>query len=470
MAFPSITFIFFFLPLTLLCYRLVPMKWKNKTLFAASLVFFCWRDFSSLLLLLFSLALNYYVGTWIERQESLPARRLILAGGLASNLFIWSGYRLLPILYEAFPHLFIEAPSLLPLGLCFYTLQGIGYLVDIYRREARAQSSLSAYGVYAAMFPRVPCGPLVRYTDFRRELAHRSLSRDKLAEGIWRFSTGLSKKVLLADNIAGLWQQVQATPAPGAAAAWLGAIAFAFWLYFDLSGCCDMAVGLGRMLGFTLPENFNLPYTAVSLWDFFKRWFSTLTSWLRDYLYRPLKGKGGRIRKVFAILVVGVLAGTWYGIGWQFVVWGLYCALLLAGERYLWGKALAKAPKLARQALTFLLVLIGWVSFSAESIPAALAYLAAMFGAKGAGLKQAGYLFSSYWMILVFCVLGAGGWLRRWLGQLGAHLPQQRPSKDSEARPLWKEILAPLAVLVLMVLCTAYLVGGSALPSWFMRF
>lgn len=457
MAFPSITFIFFFLPLTLFCYYQVPMKWKNHLLFAASLLFYAWGDPASLLLLLFCLIMNYYTGIWLERQDNMPLRRLALTGGLTANLFIWSSFRFLPALSALFPHLFTDPTSPLPLGLSFYTLQGISYLIDIYRGEIRAQGSFTAYGVYIAMFPKILGGPLVRYADLRRELAHRSLNREKLADGIWRFCCGLGKKVLLADTIAGLWLQVQATPAPGAAAAWLGMTAFAFALYFDLSGVCDMAVGLGKMLGFSFPESFHLPYTAASLWDFSKRWFGTLTGWFRDYFYRPLKGKGGTARKVFLFLAAGVLMGIWYGRGWQFALWGLYSALLLAGERYFWGKKLAKAPRLLRQGITFLLILLGWVFFSAESVPAALGYFAVMFGTKGWGLGQAGYLFSSYWLILILCILAAGSGPRRLTQRL------------AEKKPALKGVLTPVAVLALMVLCTACLVTGGRSLSWFMR-
>lgn len=444
----GITFIYLFLPITLFIHQQVPMKRKNAVLLAASLLLYGWCDPTLLLAVLLSLPLNYFIGLALERQERPLGRRLLLAVGIFGNLLPWGFYKLAPFLSERLSFPCWPSPLPAAVGFSLYTLQAVGYLAEIFRGESRAQRSFAAYSVYAAMFPKMPAGPALRSQDVRRELVRRPLGLAGQAEGIWRFTLGLAKKLLLADSLSAAWRQLEALPKPGAAAAWLGIGIFGLALYFELSGLCDMAVGLGRLLGFSLPESFELPYTALSLRDFWRRWQSTLYGFLKTHLLSNKKGA----KKALLLLAAGVIGGLCYGFCWTAPVWGLYHGLLLAGECCLWGRVLEKAPTALRRGVTLLLVLLGWVMLGAEDLAGLWALLQALFGRNGGGLRQALSLASSCLPALIFALTGALGGARR----LGRWLKARHPKLT--------EMLQPAVTAVLMLLCTAFLVGAPAAP------
>lgn len=447
MAFSSLIFLYIFLPLALLCCWLTPSRWKNAVLLGVSLLFFAWGQPKGVLLLLASLILNLYGGLWLERQSTKRSRRVALAAGVTGNLL------LLGLQYPAF--MVRNSPVIMGISLC--TLQGISYLADIYRREVRAQGSFVTYGTYAAMFPKMVAGPLTRYGELRGDLARRSFSGAQAAAGFERFVVGLSKKVLLADRMSELRTQIQASVQPGAAVAWVGLLAFSLEFYFVFSGYSDMAVGLGRMLGFRLPENVNFPFSALSLKDFWRRWNVTLFTWLRDYIYRPLSGSRNALRRVAATLLCAVFGSLWYGIRGNLLLFGLYSGLMLLGEHFLWGRALEKSPKPLRRVLTMIAVLLGWVFFSAESTSAAFRYLGCLLGLHGVEMSKALYLISCYWLILLLCLLLTGKWM------------YQLPQKLEQRLPQLKKVLSLVAVLLLLGCCTACLLNGSSVPSWIAR-
>ena len=371
MVFSSFTFLLLFMPCVILMYRIMPPKARMPFLFAASLLFYGWGNPAWLLLLAFSMTLNW------------GGAQLMMRGGQRSKgwFVVLIVLNLLPLLifkYAGFlrdtwnallPWKLSWADLPLPAGISFFTFQAMSYLFDVYRGEARVQRNYVTFGTYLAMFPQLVAGPIVRYIDLEEQLiAHPKPDTAQMRQGLQRFAVGLGKKVLLADAMGRLWSQMNADfTQAGAMGAWVGLLAFSFQIFFDFSGYSDMAIGLGHMMGFTMPENFDRPYRARTLTEFWRRWHMTLTDWFKAYVYIPLGGsRRGRIRRDINVLVVWALTGLWHGAGWNFVLWGLYFAVLLVLEkRYLLNNPRwERIPAALRQAFTFLLVMGGWALFS----------------------------------------------------------------------------------------------------------
>jgi len=416
----------------------MPRRAKNSFLLAASLLFYLVGAGPYILILLGSIAWNYWATLRIEGAEG-ASRKLWLALSVAVNLapllvykyagfavstadtLGWAGIAGLPR-----PNLF------LPAGISFFTFQGIAYAIDIYRREIPACRSLPDYALFKAFFPQLIAGPIVRYHYVARELPGRAHSLAGVESGLVRFGFGLGKKILLADNLGRVsdsifrLDRVDLTPS----SAWLGVLCYAFQIFFDFSGYSDMAIGLGQVFGLTLPENFRQPYRAASITEFWRRWHITLSTWFRDYLYIPLGGnRRGAFRTGLNLVVVFFLCGLWHGAAWTFVVWGLYHGALLLVERSLkirWGVAPAGMPG---RVLTFLFVLVGWVFFRSQSVPQALAFLRTMFGFSGPAaplFSTAHYLTNNnicYLVLAAACAFwpeprARRGWLAGFIGSL----------------------------------------------------
>lgn len=390
MLFSSAIFLFLFLPFFLIAYYLLPRRWHNTFLFGASLVFYAWGEGPVVLVLLLSALINFAAGRLVENGHRRTGLLLSLVGSL-SLLFY---YKYANFLVDSV-HGFAEAFALpiadnltlaqiaLPIGISFYTFQGISYTLDIYWGRIRANRSFLDYGTYVAMFPHQIAGPIVRYADIAPELADRTVTLDKFGVGAERFIIGLAKKVLLANTFAGVADTVFNAP-PGsypASTAWLGIVAYTLQIYFDFSGYSDMAIGLGKLVGFDFKENFNYPYIARSIQDFWRRWHISLSSWFRDYLYIPLGGnRGSKIRTYRNLLIVFFVTGLWHGASWNFIIWGLYHGLFLLIERAGLGKRLERVWAPLAHAYTLLVVLVGWVFFRAADLPTAVAYLQKMAG------------------------------------------------------------------------------------------
>lgn len=434
MTFSSIIFLYFFLPLSLLCHNLVPVRWKNSVLLTASLIFFAWSKPVLLLILPLYILIVYLLGIILERQDIEAYRKVVAAAGMA--------FSLIPLLQELFC---TEISLYLRAAAALITIHSITYLAEIYRRESRAQASFAALGVYLIMFPRALAGPVTHYNDLRPALARRSVDTERAADGILRFCIGLGKKVLLADRLYALWAQIDATSAPGAAAEWLGIGAFCLATWLGFSGYCDMAIGLGDLFGFDFPENFFYPLAALSIREFYRRWNATLFSWMRDHVTEPLCGKKPSRTAVVMILST-VLAAFFYGGHPTLLLWGLYAGLLLAGEYFLWGRFLEKMPRFVRRVITLLLILIGCIFFSAESFPDVIHGFAALVGLNGHGLGQAFYLVGSYWLVLLLAICSVNHWPRTlWM-------------KLIDRFPALQQWFRPAAILVLLTCCTAYLI------------
>ena len=399
MPFSSIHFIFLFLPLTLAVYFLVPPAKRSVFLVISSLFFFAWGDPSHFPLLIFTILLHYFAGIQLSRlleaQKPLAARNLLyLMVGL--DLLILIFYKYLGFFaaqLQALTHLPLNISArALPIGISYFTFSGISYLVDLYNQAVPPERSLLRFSSYLVMFPKLIQGPITRYGDVKDDLQVPDLTSDNLAWGIRKFILGLAKKVLLADNLLIVSNKIFTTDPRliGSGLAWFGLVTLALVIYFDFSGYTDMAIGLARMLGFKLPENFNNPYQAVSITDFWRRWHMTLTAWFRTYVFQPLEFKRRRekhFRLQSNILIVFILSGLWHGASWNFVIWGAYYGVLLAIEASGFGKALKKLPLLLQRLYTLLLVMGGWVFFRLADLTAWKPFFSALFGSNGwAGL------------------------------------------------------------------------------------
>jgi len=391
MVFSSPTFICLFLPLTLAWYFLLPRSANNAVLVGASIVFYGWGDpVAALALIVPSVLMNFQLGRMIAAAEG-PRRRSVLILSVAVNLAILIAFKYTRFILGNLNDVlvFLGAPTVhvpeipLPLGISFFTFHILSYLIDVYRGSLPPQPSLSAFALYIINFPQLIAGPIIRYRQIADQLAARTTTLDDFEYGVLRFVTGLGKKLLIADPIGQIADIVfgVAPPELTTGAAWLGVSCYALQIYFDFSGYSDMAIGLARMFGFRFPENFNYPYSAVSIQDFWRRWHMTLSAWFRDYVYIPLGGnRGGRWQTVRNLWLVFFLTGAWHGASWNFVIWGLWHGLFLALERLSPVAAmLERTPRILRTGYTLMVVLIGWVFFRAPTLDHALSYLGRMF-------------------------------------------------------------------------------------------
>jgi len=464
LVFSSLTFLFAFLPLTLAVYVLTPLRWRNFVLLMVSLVFYGWGEPVYITIMFVSILIDYTHGLLVEkyRADDRKARwfvgqsavfNLLLLGFFKYWDFLAANLSLLPGV--SIPQLGIP----LPIGISFFTFQTMSYTIDVYRRDAPVQRNIVNFGAFVTMFPQLIAGPIVKYKTVAAELNHRIHTAEGFALGARRFCAGLAKKVLLANAVGALWEECLAAQSAGTltvAGGWMGLFAFGFQIYFDFSGYSDMAIGLGQMFGFRFPENFDYPYLASSVTEFWRRWHMSLTSWFREYLYIPLGGnRGGTVRTLRNILIVWFCTGFWHGASWNFVLWGLYFALWLILEKYVFRGLLERTPGWVKHVYTILVVFVGWGIFAMEDLDVCGAYLARCFGAARLWSMADGFRLRSYALtfaalILASTTIGRDGW-----------------AKLSERA---QRILTPVLMALTLVLCTAYLVDGSYNPFLYFRF
>ena len=406
MVFSSATFLFVFLPAFFAVYYALPFRYRSAWILAASWIFYGWWRVDFLALLVIGAVTGWLVGARIERLRRVhPARaRLWLTCGVCVALGILAyfkyfnfGVDTLSALFGAFGLAGLSAwRVVLPVGISFYTFQVISYMVDVHREDAPVARSFVDVAAYVSLFPQLVAGPIVRYRELADQLVAREHSWERFSSGALRFMVGLARKVLIADAVAPLADAAYAAASPGFVGAWLGVAAYTIQIYFDFAAYSDMAVGLGRMMGFRFPENFDAPYHAVSITEFWRRWHMTLSRWLRDYLYIPLGGnRRGDRRTLVNLMTVMALGGLWHGAAWSFLLWGVWHGALLVTER-ITGMRRASSPRRAggtaaflRRAGTLCAVMIGWVVFRAESIPRAAVLYASMLGLRGLGPDEA---------------------------------------------------------------------------------
>jgi alginate O-acetyltransferase complex protein AlgI len=463
-------FLFYFLPVLLALHGVAPRPLRNPLLLAASLVFYAWGEPRHVLLLLVSIAVNYSAGLAIARAAARgrPGGSA-LAVGLAGNLALLGFFKYAGFLAEAVG-LSFAAPDL-PIGISFFTFQAISYLVDLQRGHARPQRDPLTLGLYISMFPQLIAGPIVRYRDIEPQLTERRIERAAFAEGVRRFAIGLAKKMLIANTVALPADRIFALP-PGeltAGLSWLAVACYTLQIYFDFSGYSDMAIGLGRMFGFRFRENFDHPYEARSVREFWRRWHISLSTWFRDYLYIPLGGgRGSPGRVAVNLWIVFLLCGLWHGASWSFVAWGAFHGLFLSLERSVWRGALARLPRPAAHLYTLLVVMVGWVFFRAETLAGALAMLQAMAGfGGGGGVAYSVALFTDarLWLVLALGAIGSTSLPLDLARRVAAELPRRTAAVELGVRGAQ---LVGLAVLLLV--CFAVVASDTYNPFIYFRF
>jgi len=455
---------FLYLPVVLAVYYLVPARWRNVWLFAVNLVFYGWGEPVYILLMLFSICINYYAGLFVEKYREADRKRAkaVLTADIVVNLAMlgfFKYYDLFASTLSMIPGLFVPTLGLtLPIGISFYTFQTMSYPIDVYRGDAEVQRSFVRFGTFVALFPQLIAGPIVRYKDIAAQLSFRAGSTEQFSSGVRRFCVGLGKKVLIANNIGLLWDIYAAMPdgQRTVAGAWMGILAFSLQIYFDFSGYSDMAIGLGRMLGFEFLENFSYPYISKSVTEFWRRWHISLGTWFRDYVYIPLGGnRCGRGRQLLNILIVWALTGFWHGANWTFLCWGLYYAVFLMLEKLFLLKGLKRVPVLAT-VYTLFVAVCGWVLFDLPTIGGALRYYGTMFGA-GAGLASAADLFylKNYGLTFLVAIVACTPLGKRVYDRLSDGV---------------RSVATPVLIAGVLVASTAYLVDATYNPFLYFRF
>ncbi len=473
MVFSSLTFLFYFLPAVLALYFLVPRRFKNIVLLIFSLAFYGWGEPVYILLMIFSIILDYSLGRWMHRlleKEDRRGAKRVLVLSVVLNLALLGFFKYTDFLIGSLNDLLglgIRKLSLpLPIGISFYTFQAMSYLIDLYRGDVPVQKSLVNFGTYVSLFPQLIAGPIVRMSTVSEQLDNRKETFDLFASGVRRFVTGLGKKVLLANNIGAVWTAISAQDVADlpVLTAWVGLAAFTFQIYFDFSGYSDMAIGLGRMFGFRFLENFNYPYTAVSITDFWRRWHISLSTWFKEYVYIPLGGnRCGKLKQVRNLLVVWMLTGVWHGASWNFVVWGLYFGVWLMLEKFFLRRWLEKAPRFVGHIYTMLLVMVSWAIFAFDSLGDGVAYLRALVGGYGAGLWNGAGLYTLYTSAILLVILIVAS----------SPLPMKlyrRAEGALRARPLVAGVLEAAPLLVIGALSVAFLVDSTYNPFLYFRF
>ena len=471
MVFSTVLFLFRFLPITLLLYYAVPYKFKNTVLFACSLVFYSWGEVKFFPIMVVLILINYVSGLLMERFEGHTGlRRVVLVFSIVGSLSMLVFFKYTNFLINSLNALAglsiapVAGLEVLPLGISFYTFQTMSYSIDVYRQDVKTEHNIIDFGAYVVMFPQLIAGPIVKYRDVSNQLHvyEGRITLDRIEQGVSLFVFGLAKKVLLADAIGQLWTDIigvkgSTTAAIGLANAstplvWLGVIAYSLQLYFDFSGYSMMGIGMGKMLGFDFPDNFNLPYISRSITEFWRRWHMTLSGWFREYVYIPLGGnRKGKARQIFNLFIVWLLTGIWHGANWNFICWGLYYFVLLMIEKLFLLPYLEKG-KIWPHVYTLFLVVVGWAMFVGNEYGVEFGLLFQKLFVWSSGVSPLYYL-RNYLVVLILSVLCC------------TEIPKK----------LWDEMLQVtwtrvLTVATLFVLSIAYVIGSDSHPFLYFNF
>ena len=461
MIFSSITFLFYFLPIVLGIYYIVPNKLKNMVLLIASMIFYFYGEPKYILIMIFSIIITYIFGILISKYKKKSKLFLILSiftvigilvyfkytNFIISNLNLWLSHKI-DFIYV-----------ILPIGISFYTFQLISYTIDVYREQVKVQTNIFKLAMYVSLFPQLIAGPIVRYSTIESQLEKREYSFDKFSLGVRIFIIGLGKKVLIANILGEITTFFAVTTEVNVLYYWIYAISNMLQIYFDFSGYSDMAIGLGKMFGFDLPSNFNYPYIATSITDFWRRWHISLGTWFRDYIYIPLGGnRVSKLKHIRNILIIWLLTGLWHGAAWNFVLWGLYFGILLLFEKFFLNKFIEKAPKILLRIYVLLTIMISFIIFSANSTEQLIQNISGLFGCGEIPLISAEsvYYLKSYFLVFVISIISS--------------------------TPIFKNILnikninkltnlfEPIYLLILFTICTSYIVDSSFNPFLYFRF
>lgn len=461
MVFSSISFLFYFLPITLLIYYIFPNKFKNIVLLVASMAFYFYGEPIYLVLMIISIFFTYIYGILIDKFRKYSKIFLILSICTSLGILVYFKYINFLIgninLWLSHKINFIEVA--LPIGISFYTFQMISYLVDVYRENAKVQKNIINLALYVSLFPQLIAGPIVRYTTIEEQLKKREYSFEKFAVGVRRFVLGLGKKVLIANCLGELNEIFLLSNDKSVMFYWIYGISSMLQIYFDFSGYSDMAIGIGKMFGFEFLENFNYPYCATSITDFWRRWHISLSSWFKDYVYIPLGGnRVNKIKWIRNIFIVWILTGLWHGAAWNFVIWGLYFGIILIFEKLFFGKFLEKIPKIISRFYVLSIVMISFIIFNGNGISQILENLTGLIGYKNIPFisNESIYYLKSYFVILLVGAIGA--------------TPIMKKLITFEKVKKAVNVLEPVFLICVLLICTGYIVDGSYNPFLYFRF
>ena len=481
MVFSSLLFLFRFLPIMLVVYYCTPRRFRNAVLFGGSLVFYAWGEPVYIVLILFSTLVAYCAGlrlSYYQKRENKRGQICSLTIACVVSLLLLGFFKYADFFLRMAGYMAgVEMPQLnlpLPIGISFYTFQTMSYVIDVYRKEVKVQKNFVTFGTYVALFPQLIAGPIIRYQTVEEQMVKRKETIDLFSKGIVRFMIGLGKKVLIANPIGDLFREIAGMGAADltTVSAWLGVIAFTLQIYFDFSGYSDMAIGLGHILGFRFPENFNYPYLSRSITEFWRRWHMTLGTWFREYVYIPLGGnRKGTIRQIFNLLVVWFLTGLWHGAGWNFILWGLYFFVLLLVEKLFLLREMGRWPKIFRHIYALFFIVLGWAVFACDDMSVLFSYLQSMFGVNvAAGNGIAAYYWQSYGWLLLILVIGSTQLPKKAVRSVCTWLCTVTGQRFPAGGERLVYVLRAAGLAVLLLISVALLVSGSYNPFLYFRF
>ncbi|MBP3326200.1 MAG: MBOAT family protein [Coprococcus sp.] len=475
MVFSSLTFLFLFLPIVLILYYIIPKQLKNLFILISGLFFYAWGEPIYVFIMIASTLIDYFAGLVIYKFGHKPAmRKAALIISVIMNLSLLGFFKYSGFIIENINHIFGTAygapTTLLPIGISFFTFQSMSYTIDLYRGNINVQKNPITFAAFVTLFPQIVAGPIVRYEDIADELEDRRIDVDTIWDGILQFVAGLGKKVLIANNIGTLWDTVKVMDfnTVPVATAWLGIAAYTLQIYFDFSGYSDMAVGMGKILGFHFPKNFDYPYESKSITEFWRRWHMTLSGWFKSYVYFPLGGsKKGFARMILNTAIVWFLTGVWHGASWNFIVWGCMYGVIIIMEKVITtvlknkGKEnlLNKIPNFVKHIYAMVLVSLGWVLFDTDSLSMAFTYMKRMFsfGSTFAD-NHTTYLLLNFGILLIVAIIGCTSIVKK----LAEKLAKRQPSCTN--------ILSICYMIIVFLLSTAYLVDASYNPFLYFNF
>jgi|LSQX01.1.fsa_nt_gb alginate O-acetyltransferase complex protein AlgI len=472
MVFSSFMFLFVFLPILILVYFAIPARYRearNAVLLLFSLIFYAYGGIMLLPLMIISIIINYIFGLLVSPKFSTRARKLLVIISVVANLSLLGYYKYAGFLIENLIRIglpFTAPNTILPIGISFFTFQGMSYVLDVYRGDEVPERNIAHVALYISLFPQLVAGPIVRYTTITNEILIRKESLEAFSKGGIRFCFGFAKKMILANSLGALADTVFTLSVPNltVSLSWLGALAYMGQIYFDFSAYSDMAIGLGHMFGFNFLENFNYPYISKTITEFWRRWHISLSTWFRDYVYIPLDGsRCSKKRLVLNILVVWSLTGFWHGAAWNFLLWGLYYAIILLGERFVWKGFADNGPSFLRRIYVLLVVIIGWVLFRSDSMTYCAAMIKSMFGGAIFSDGRTGYYLRMYgWVLLTSIVASLP--IKLWLKNF---FYKRKSSYLFSLIHTW----APGSIaLALLILSYMKLIGSTFNPFIYFRF
>lgn len=476
MVFSSLEFLFIFLPLFLLCYFIVPKKVKIIVLCFFSLVFYAWGEPVYILLMIFSSVFNFVCGLILEKQKNATPKKITLIIAIIVNLGLLGFFKYTDFAigtFNSITHSNFELLNIaLPIGISFFTFQTMSYTIDVYRGSVACEHNFLIFITYVSMFPQLIAGPIVRYETVAKELHNRTITYEKFCQGLFRFMQGLFKKVLIANNMGLLFSTVtgQDYSTISVASAWLAACSFTFQIYFDFSGYSDMAIGIGKMIGFTYLENFNYPLTATSVTDFWRRWHISLSSFFRDYVYIPLGGNRCSVpRHILNLMIVWGLTGMWHGAAFNFILWGLYYGVLLILEKYVWGKYLEKTPAFFKHFYSVFIIVFGFTIFTFDDMNLFGKFAKIMFFASGNSLIDKGFfnVLINHGFILAVAIIISAPVYKLLTAKIENII---KTSSHGKAVAITHAAVAMCFYTGLFIITVSYLVNDSYNPFLYFRF